>query len=390
MPTRIEIRGIIVGAEYDASWAEPYISRGVITPESRVRKALAAAQGQDVELYINSYGGSVFDGNEMLNMLKLHRASGSGLEIIVGALAASMAAVITVCSGAKVKCFKNTKLMFHGATTETYAGKQAHLDSAALLGKINSDCMQALTGKFGVPKATVDSWYAEGRMGWLTADEAKNYGIVSEILDSEDTAIKITKDEAAAITKQGLDIAACADIIAAETSAVAPGASQSVIPPTSSPDAGALTQRIEQLSSDLSAAQTALTEMTHERDTALTERNVLKADLATAKASAKEWQSKFDKLTADHAKTVSDLSASAASLTVSEEKNKTLNARLLKVAASTFCRTEDGATNGVDSIATAVNACGGDTVKARQKYPEVFSEYRRVHSAKRKGANRGA
>ena len=56
---RIEIRGIIVPSSLDMKWAEDYINKGLLTPESRIRKALADA-GDDVELYINSRAAASF------------------------------------------------------------------------------------------------------------------------------------------------------------------------------------------------------------------------------------------------------------------------------------------------------------------------------------------
>lgn len=373
MPKRIELRGIIVGPEYDASWAESWIKRGVITPESRIRQQIAEASGQDIDLYINSPGGSVFDGNEILNALKTHRATGAGLTVTVGALAASMAADIVVCCGAPVKAFKNSKLMFHGSTTITWAGKQAHEDTAALLGKINADAADVLTGKFGVPKDTVDAWMAEGRMGWLTAEEAKGYGIVSEIIDAQDTAIKITRAEADSIREQGLDVAACGEILTEEQAA---------------PDAAALVDAINMKTDELAAetARTAAAQADVDRLTQALELSAAAATaaqnaLAEAKARASDFQSRFDKLSAEHAKTQAELSAAKTELGTASAKNKELSDRLLRVAAQTFGRASDK--TAVCSIDEAVKLCGGDTVLAKQKHPEVFEEYRRSRSGKK-------
>ncbi len=69
---RIEIRGVIVGSEWDSPRTERYIKNGVITPESVFRRALDAAT-EDVELYVNSPGGSVFSGYEMADAVKAWR-----------------------------------------------------------------------------------------------------------------------------------------------------------------------------------------------------------------------------------------------------------------------------------------------------------------------------
>ena len=125
---RIEIRGVIVSGNYDGEWADQYIQRGIFTPESRVRKAFAEAD-DDVELYINSQGGSVFAGNEIVNVIQAFRATGRKVEITVGALAASMAAIIVANADASdVKVHQNSRIMFHGALmlTEGGAGRALH------------------------------------------------------------------------------------------------------------------------------------------------------------------------------------------------------------------------------------------------------------------------
>jgi len=56
---------------FDIDIYQDYIEKGVITPESKFRADIAAAStDQSLELYINSPGGSVFAGNEMINTLR--------------------------------------------------------------------------------------------------------------------------------------------------------------------------------------------------------------------------------------------------------------------------------------------------------------------------------
>ena len=206
---RIEIRGIIVPSSLDMKWAEDYIDKGLLTPESRVRKALAEA-GEDVELYINSQGGSVFSGNELVNALKQFKASGKKLEITVGAMAASMAANIIAMAGAdKVRAHSNSKFMFHGATGITWAGSEGHKDSAELLASINADVIASLKALPNADKTKIEGWFAEGREGWLSAQQALDMGLISEIIDAPAEALKaIPKAEAEKMLEGGLDIAA--------------------------------------------------------------------------------------------------------------------------------------------------------------------------------------
>ena len=66
--SRLNLRGVIVPSEYDATWAAAYIDKGIIMPESRFRALLGeAAKSEPLTVYVNSPGGSVFSAGEMVN-----------------------------------------------------------------------------------------------------------------------------------------------------------------------------------------------------------------------------------------------------------------------------------------------------------------------------------
>ncbi len=207
---RIEIRGVIVSGNYDGDWADQYIQRGIFTPESRVRKAFAEAD-DDVELYINSQGGSIFAGNEIVNVIQAFRATGRKVEITVGALAASMAAIIVANADASdVKVHQNSRIMFHGALMLTEGGAGAHEDSASLLASINQQVIDKLTGKNPDMADEITGWFEEGRAGWLSAQQAVDMGIAGSIIGEDaDAAPKVSKEAAQAMLDNGgIDIAA--------------------------------------------------------------------------------------------------------------------------------------------------------------------------------------
>ena len=207
---RIEIRGVIVSGNYDGDWADQYIQRGIFTPESRVRKAFAEAD-DDVELYINSQGGSIFAGNEIVNVIQAFRATGRKVEITVGALAASMAAIIVANADASdVKVHQNSRIMFHGARMLTEGGAGSHEDSASLLASINQHVIDKLTGKKPDMSDEIKGWFEEGRTGWLSAQQAVDMGIAGSIIGKDsDPAPKVSKEAAQAMLDNGgIDIAA--------------------------------------------------------------------------------------------------------------------------------------------------------------------------------------
>ncbi|HCE46176.1 MAG TPA: hypothetical protein DET40_21740, partial [Lentisphaeria bacterium] len=96
--SRLEVRGVIVPSLYDVEYLFSYIQRGVITPESYFRKQLAQADTKDdLEVYVNSQGGSVFAGYEMINALLDWKVKNNRkINFVIGGMAASMAAVMII------------------------------------------------------------------------------------------------------------------------------------------------------------------------------------------------------------------------------------------------------------------------------------------------------
>ncbi len=189
--SKISIRGYITGPEYDASWAAPYIEKGLWTPSSKVRRDLdAASKDEPLTVSVSSPGGSVFDGYEMANAInEWKRETGQAVSVEVGALAASMGSYLGFFLSPDVAIHRNTKAMFHGAASITWGGKEAHEDTAILLAQINDQIKGDLVSK-GVAPETVDEWLSEGRMGWLDATQIMEYGMAQTILDADAPAEK--------------------------------------------------------------------------------------------------------------------------------------------------------------------------------------------------------
>ena len=184
---KLKIQGTIVSPDYDDSFFESWIAKGVITPSSRVVAALESAT-EPVDLYINSYGGDVFAGGEMMIALLKAHAAGRLASVEVGSLAASMAANIVAAlkaNGARVVGHANTQLMFHGCYTVTEGGAQLHEDVADSLRNIN-DAVIANLNKLGITDCR--AWFAEGREEWIAAPDALEMGLLDEVAEGADSA----------------------------------------------------------------------------------------------------------------------------------------------------------------------------------------------------------
>lgn len=178
----LKILGTIVSPDYDDPYFSAWIEKGVITPSSRIVAAIESAT-EPIDLYINSYGGDVFAGGEMMIALLKAQAAGKLASVEVGSLAASMAANIVAAlkaNGGKVMAHANTQLMFHGCYTFTEGGAQHHEDVADSLRSIN-DAIIANLNKIGIKDC--HAWFAEGREKWIDAPEAKSLGIIDGIAE---------------------------------------------------------------------------------------------------------------------------------------------------------------------------------------------------------------
>lgn len=133
----------------------------------------------DIEIYINSPGGSVFAGFEIVNALNAAIQSGRKVEIYISAMAASIASYIaTGVVGAKVYVSPNSKIMFHAPWSCACGSKNEMRDVADLLEKMEGDLKEAISSR-GVE--VKEEWFATARMTWFNAKEAIAERIADEI-----------------------------------------------------------------------------------------------------------------------------------------------------------------------------------------------------------------
>lgn len=211
--SRINLRGVIVPSEYDASWAAGYIEKGIIIPESKFRADLAvASKSEPLTVYVNSPGGSVFSAGEMVNSVREWKAeTKQPVTVVLGALTASAASAFSIMVADTIKAHANAKMMFHGAWTMSVGGKEMHQDTAELLDKINGDIKTRLVSKYGLAPELVSQWFAEGREGWLSAKELMDSKLATEIIEDPSDVIEFTSEALGEIEGRGLGIAAFLD-----------------------------------------------------------------------------------------------------------------------------------------------------------------------------------
>ena len=147
----------------------------------------------DIEVYVNSPGGSVFAGFEIMNALSAASTAGRSVKIYISAMAASIASYITSgVKGAKIYMADNAKLMFHAPWTGVMGSKTQLQDTAELLGKMEEDIAKAVELRGA---KTDPVWFEAGRMKWYSAKEAVAAKLADEIADPPQELIAaVSKD----------------------------------------------------------------------------------------------------------------------------------------------------------------------------------------------------
>lgn len=135
----------------------------------------------EIRIYINSYGGSVFEGTAIYNQLKRHPAHKT---VYVDGFACSIASVIAM-AGDEVVMPRNTMMMIHNMWS-CVCGNAAELRKAADdLDIINDAGRQAYLAKAGdklTEQKLAEMMDAET---WLTAAQCVEYGLADRLADQD-------------------------------------------------------------------------------------------------------------------------------------------------------------------------------------------------------------
>ena len=171
----IYVNGTIVDSE-DA-WVYDLFGIENASPV-KVRDALKEADGNDVDIFINSGGGSVFAGSEIYSMIQRYKGN---VTIHVTGLAASAASVIA-CAG---KCLMSATAQMMVHNVSSYAnGDYKNFDKMSeILKKANEAIAAAYVQKSGM--SMQDALELMDVETWLTAKDALEYGLIDGIEENQ-------------------------------------------------------------------------------------------------------------------------------------------------------------------------------------------------------------
>ncbi|MGO4143708.1 head maturation protease, ClpP-related [Paenarthrobacter sp. YAF11_1] len=148
---------------------------------------LAALDVENINLYVNSPGGSVFDGTAIMNALRRHKAH---VTATVDGLAASAASFIVQAADEVVMGF-GAEMMIHDASAVCWGNAADMEETAKVLNQLSETIANVYAERAG---GTTEEWRtAMHAETWYTAEEAVAAGLADRVVtrkgnDTDDEA----------------------------------------------------------------------------------------------------------------------------------------------------------------------------------------------------------
>ncbi|MGG4452323.1 head maturation protease, ClpP-related [Brevibacillus porteri] len=175
MPKKIKLNGTVIND--NSAWIYDYFGIANISP-GKVSNFLEEANGEDIEVVVNSGGGEVPSGADIYTMLKDY-AGNVTVKIVFAASAASVIAM----GGNKVLMSPAGQLMIHNSSTVAWGDKNEMGGASDMLKAVDESIANAYVAKTGMSRDTLLALM--DKETWMDAHKAKELGFVDEIMFSE-------------------------------------------------------------------------------------------------------------------------------------------------------------------------------------------------------------
>lgn len=154
--------------------------------------------GDDISklnVYINSPGGSVFEGMAIYNILDRKKRCGMNINVVIDGMAASIASVIAM-AGTTITMSENSFFMIHPASSMCWGNAKDMEEEAAVLRKIDTQIKTAYLNrckKKGLAMEDFDNYFENGD-NWFTSYEAYDLGLCDEVTQPVEIAAQYNKE----------------------------------------------------------------------------------------------------------------------------------------------------------------------------------------------------
>lgn len=162
-----------------------WTGRGLTAASFKKEFDEAVASGEDIEILINSPGGSVFEGISIYNTIVKNNAN---VTTIVDGIAYSMGAVIAM-AGKKRKAYKNTSIMMHNCSGGAYGNANDLRGALEMMEVLDKNLVTSIAQITGLSEKDVtDKWF-DYRDHTLTATDALAEGLLTELIDVDSEGV---------------------------------------------------------------------------------------------------------------------------------------------------------------------------------------------------------
>lgn len=186
---KINVKGTIV--PNDDAWIYELFDIQHTNP-SAVLDALAEADGEDIDVDINSGGGDVFAGSEIYSALRAYHGK---VNIHVVGFCASAASVIAMAGYSDMS--PTAQMMVHNVSMWESGDYHAHDKTSEILQTANRSIAAAYVEKSGMEEK--EALKLMDRETWLTAQEAVDYGLIDKIAESNQAPLQLVASYGATI-----------------------------------------------------------------------------------------------------------------------------------------------------------------------------------------------
>lgn len=179
---RINIYGVIIPNDY--KWFYDYLEEDSACPRE-VQNLLDEANGEEIEVYINSPGGIIEAGSEIYTALREYQGE---IKIKVVGQACSAASIIAMAGYCEMS--PTALMMVHCVSTRA-SGNHSDMEHMAEVLRTADDALSnAYTSKTGLSKKEILDMMEKET--WLTAEQAKEKGLVDAVMFEEKEPLRLT------------------------------------------------------------------------------------------------------------------------------------------------------------------------------------------------------